>query len=76
MNSYDIEPFHIQNFDLKSFFSLKTVNKQLGKRTSALRLGYTGQSQYEIPYTQPIFYELDKTSLFRDGKQTAGCTEF
>ena len=50
--------------ELKSALSLKTVNKQLGVRISALRLGYASQSQYKIPYTLPIFSGLDETSCF------------
>ena len=36
---------------LKSVLCLQTVNKQLGVRISALRLGYAGQSQYKILHT-------------------------
>ena len=49
---------------LKSVLSLKMVNKQLDVQISALSLGYASQSQYEIPYTQPIFSGLDETSHF------------
>ena len=49
---------------LKSVLSLKTVNKQLGERISALRLGYASQSQYKITYSLPIFSGLHKTSHF------------
>ena len=43
---------------LKSVLSLKTVNKQLDVPISALRLGYTGQSRYEIRYIQLFVYHL------------------
>ena len=49
---------------LKSVLSLKTVNKQLVVRISALRLGYASQTQCEIPYTLSIFSDLDETSYF------------
>ena len=43
---------------IKSILSLKTVNKQLNVQISALRLSYTGQSQYEIWYIQLFVYRL------------------
>ena len=44
--------------ELKSILSLKTVNKQLDVRISALRLEYTGYSQYEIRNIQLFVYRL------------------
>ena len=43
---------------LKSVLPLKTVNKQLDVRISALRLGYAGQSQYKVRYIQLFVYRL------------------